>query len=146
LKIDVPDTWERRVEWRFTEPETRGAAVALAPQAKTAAPRTILTVTSEPADGRTLESARSLYLGELAGAVGRMKKLEAGPFRFDDGTEGVSLTVSFDLAPGGLRAIQHHAFRLDGGVLTQLTATVEERGRTAIEPRITAMMKTFRPT
>lgn len=60
---------------------------------------------------------------ELVGSIPAMKDLHAEPFGFDDQATG--MMVVFDFPAGKATVRQFQAMRLDNGVLTTLTLTVD---------------------
>jgi hypothetical protein len=64
-------------------------------------------------------------VSELMQSVAGMEELARAELQFDDGHKGKVAILAFSPAPG-VRLCQFHAYRLDGGVLTSLTWTIDE--------------------
>lgn len=143
IHLDVPPGWEASVEIELLEPAADALGAPLALQNAAPRPRANILVKRSPSDERDPAEALHSFLIELGRHAQALKRLDEGKLTFADGAVGAFATVSYDAAPG-LRVSQRHLYRVDGGTITHLTASVEDRDRRKIEEELTPIMKTFR--
>lgn len=140
----VPVEWQAETMIRLAEPLESGIAAPLALKEVNARPRAhIRVIRAAPAEGHA-ESALEAMMAELRSTAPAAKELGRGTLVFDDGTQGPFVTLRVEVGPG-LRALQLHAFRVDRGTLTHLTASVSDRDAEKLD-NLTTIVKSFRPS
>lgn len=136
-EIELPEHWEIVTEATLLAP---ALAAPMAP-GRVAPARPNLIVkrrrTSEP----DLETIALATRRQLTEAMPGARWLDSGEVRFDDGQQGHYLRLSFT-APNGVGVLQEHRLRLDGGVVTSLSATATGEQDLA---RLVAVMAGYRP-
>jgi hypothetical protein len=140
--LGVPKNWEMRVQLTYIEPADT-LKVPLALQKIQAKPRANIVVSRVPATRPTPEAAMNEFYQQTAQAVPGLKRMNQENFRFNDGGEGIALTVSF--AAEQVCLVQKHVFRIDDDVLTQLVATVNEPRISELDSTLGDIMKSFKP-
>jgi len=141
--LGVPKNWEMRVQLTYIEPADT-LKVPLALQKTRAKPRANIVVSRVPAMSPTPGAAMNEFYQQTAQAVRGLKRMNQENFRFNDGGEGIALTVSFH-AESQVRLVQKHVFRIDDDVLTQLVATVDEPRISELDSTLGDIMKSFKP-
>ena len=141
--LGVPKNWEMRVQLTYIEPADT-LKVPLALQKTQAKPRANIVMSRVPATRPTPEAAMNEFYQQTAQAVPGLKRMNQENFPFNDGGEGIALTVSFHADPQ-VRLVQKHVFRIDDDVLTQLVATVDERRISELDSTLGDIMKSFKP-
>ncbi len=142
--IDLPKGWDQRVELTLTEPEQTGLAVPLAGKAKTERPRANITITRGSTGITDAKEALDAFLAHFARFAPNLKRSAEGPLQFADGARGFGVTLSFDPEPG-VSVVQRHVYRVDSGVITHLTASVEAAQATKMDATLAPLLVTYRP-
>ncbi len=140
-ELSVPEGWDASIQITLKEPESNRLSAPLAKK-KSIGPRANITVRRFVSKVADADGAAARFLTEAKGAP-RFRADEIQPVRFDDGSEGRSVVVHLEGAPG-LQVAQRHVFRVDEGVVTQIAATVEAGRASELEGGFAAIMLSFR--
>lgn len=143
-QLVVPPNWEVRSQISFHAPvqDASNDWGAKAPMQQ--APRINIVVSRRPAQpGQTAQSLIESLLKELAQGVRGLTVVSSGEMKFADGGVGATADVALPATPQ-LRALQRHAFRVDGGIATQLVATVDEQSPQKLD-ELGAILVSFKP-
>ena len=140
--IDVPDGWSMATSIELREPPREGLAMPLAGKGDTKRAGANLMVAREPAPNTTAAEALDAFVKEYGSSVEGFSRLADSPVTFADGREGVSVTVAFSI--GGYRAAQLHLFRVDGGIVSHVTASVDQPSKSRLDKELLAVALSFR--
>jgi hypothetical protein len=128
--------------FELTEPARDGLEVPLAGKTETRQAGATILVVREAAPNVTAHEALDAFVKSYAPSVEGLKRLGDEAVTFSDGREGASVTLTFSV--GGYRAAQRHLFRVDGGVATHVTISVDERSKPRLEQELLEVALSFR--
>jgi len=140
--IDIPDGWSMATSIELREPPREGLAMPLAGKGDTKRAGANLMVSRESAPNSTAAEALDTFIKDYGSSVESFSRLSEGSVTFVDGREGVSMTVAFSI--GGYRAAQLHLFRVDGGIATHITVSVDERSKSRLDGELLEVARSFR--
>lgn len=141
-QIDVPEGWSTSTSVELREPAREGLAVPLAGKGNTRRAGANIVVAREPAPNTTAAEALEAFVRDNGSSVESFKRLGDGSVTFADGREGASVTVAFSV--GGYRAAQLHLFRVDGGVATHITVSVDQSSNARLAGELREVALSFR--
>ncbi len=141
--IDLPKGWDVRLEVTLTEPEQTGIAVPLAGKPATPRPRANITVQRGSTGIDDPAAALGAFIAHFARYAPNLKRLAEGPVTFADGAPGVGLTIAYEPEPG-VGVVQRHVYRIDAGVITHLTASVEAGQAPKMDAVLGPLLLTYR--
>jgi hypothetical protein len=133
-------------DWEVVIADVRLRAPAAEPpplmSAKKAQPNPGPTISIRRGRGAgTAEQALAEFLSAFGKQASGLETLERGTTVFDDGASGVHALIAFDGDAG--RVAQLHVYRADGGLVTHLTATIQQREANRIEAELHPMLRRF---
>jgi hypothetical protein len=144
IHLAFPPDWEATSELRIVEPPQSTLAVPLAGKGAGKRSGASLTVARGVTGAKSADEALEVFLKHFAEYASGLKRSDAIDVKFDDGTAGRSATLSYEAEPG-VRVAQRHVYRMDGEVVTHLTASILERDADRLGADLWALMKTFHP-
>jgi hypothetical protein len=140
--IDIPDGWSMATSIELREPPREGLAMPLAGKGDTKRAGANIMVAREVAPNTTAPEALDVFIKSYGSSVEGFSRLAEGPVTFVDGRDGVSVTVAFSI--GGYRAAQLHLFRVDGGIVSHVTVSVDERSKSRLDGELLEVARSFR--
>lgn len=140
--IDIPEGWTMATSIELAEPPREGLAVPLAGKADSKTAGATIMVAREPAPNTTAREALDAFVKSYGVSVEGFSLLDDSDVTFTDGREGVSVTLAFSI--GGYRAAQRHLFRVDGGIASHITISVDERSKSRLDAELLATALSFR--
>ncbi len=145
--LDVPADWtlsaESPTELTAVAPAARAVRAPMSARAAPPAPRASVSMARMATDRTAPEAARDAFVEAFSAGVPGVKRLDEGAVVFADGAAGASITLSFQVRPG-LGVLQRHLFRIEEGVLTQITGTVAEWQRARLDQELQPILTSFR--
>ena len=130
LLFELPsiEGWETRLQVTYIAPPEPPDPNLPPDVVLEATPRRNIVVSRTLATDKDAAAAWSTFLSQTARAVPDLNVVTPPEdITFDDGVSGVIAQISFP-ALASVRLRRFHAFRIDGPLLTQLVATVDEAG------------------
>ena len=140
--IDLPEGWSMATQIELTEPPGKGIAMPLAGRGETKRPGANIMVARASAPRTTAQQALDGFVKSYASCVEQVSRLHDDMITFADGREGVSVTLAFSV--DGFRAAQRHLFRIDDGIATHITISVDEGSKTRLDDALLAVALSFR--
>ena len=141
--MNIPQGWEVRSRIDLLEPRQK-LELPLAGQDAQARPRANVIIVRRHDPQTSVELESETLLDSLKGNLRDFRLLAQEPFVFEDGSRGSALTLRFE-TPSGSRLLQHHAFRLDGTILSQLTTTVALQDESRLSELIQSVIQGYQP-
>lgn len=141
-RLALPDSWEMRVEVSCLEPRKKNLPVMLAKQSTGQAPRANLVVSRRRSEAGAAACLKNL-LSDLAKTCQGLKIIDRGEQSATNGMAMPYATVSFEVE--GSPVLQRYWFRVDQGVATQLTGTVDHASAAKLDGALTELALSFEP-
>ena len=141
LLLNIPATWEVIYRVDLIEPRTRIDA-PLASRATAAVPRSNVIIQRRSSQHAHVEQARRELLRSMKTGFAGLRVLDESDFLFADGVLGTLAKVQFS-TPDAVPLVQGLVFRLDEGILTQLTTTVAASRRDALDALLDTVVRTY---
>jgi hypothetical protein len=143
-ELTLPAEWQWRTESHYLGPP-RTISVPLAGRPQQSAYRPQLMVARWRESGPTAAEHLDALMRDLAPDVTQLRRLDSGVWRFTDGVEGPYVTIAFAVGaePG---VVQCHLVRLDGDVVTHLSATVAAMLHGTIASELLPLLGAFLPS
>ncbi|OGQ84460.1 MAG: hypothetical protein A2289_18305 [Deltaproteobacteria bacterium RIFOXYA12_FULL_58_15] len=132
--LSVPDTWGMAATLEYTEPRRVGLAVPLAGKSDTRLPGANIMIVREPALHQTARGELDNFVSGYASSTQAFSRLGDGDATFVDGSVGVFASFAFSI--GNYRAAQCHLFRVDDGIATHITVSVDENSKKRLEKEL----------
>lgn len=141
--LELPEGWELRVQLSVKEPA--GPAPSL-PRGKPALPAPCANIVIHRRIAEAHETASGILqalLEELRRSSPTVRASATADFEFEDGTRGVRLDL--DIPVGAqLEMRQRHVVRIDGQIVSHLTATAPSNAAGKLVT-LSAALRSFRP-
>jgi hypothetical protein len=146
--FDAPKSWSAsqpdESTLKLVEPAQRAMPAPLSAKKTPPAPRASIAASSAPSDATDARAAMEAFVSGFASAIPvPLKRIDDGDVVFKDGGAGVFVTIAFEVT-AGRGALQRHLFRIDGGVLTQITGTVADWQRAKLDREVYPIMISYR--